>query len=329
MTTRRTFLCGLCGLAVWAGVAEAQEPMSLAPPGQSQPFDASNDATITAPSMHEPADLRDLVFFAGGAIELRVPLNWQVREWPRAREMRLLVSPGEFSGGLQPPHDGIWLSVLAQPTAQPLSPEQLADYVARRCRNGAEDRTTLQQTDWIQLAGQRAWRQTFAVDVPEAGGTGESLRVVAAHWAIPMPWGIVELQARAPEPLGSQRFADWDLLLESLVLRAPEMNRSPAVANVAEAEPILGSWRSFRGTMRLHPDGRIVIASDPDRFARLDDESRPRPKAISGHFESRQDLLLVQWDDGSKLNFRWRLADGRLLLTDHEGKTSQLRRIWE
>lgn len=303
--------------------------MSLAPPEQAVSPVLREDATITAPSMHKPADLRDLVFFAGGAVELRAPLNWQVREWPRAREMRLLVSPGEFAGGLHAPHDGMWLSVLAQPVGEPLTPEQLADYVARRCRHGAEDRTTLQHVDWIELAGQRALRQTFAVDVPAAEGRGESFRVVAAHWAIPMPWGIVELQARAPEPLGSQRFADWDMVLESLVLHEPAMNLKPATAAVVEAEPILGSWRSFRGTMRLHPDGRIVIASDPDRFARLDDANRPRTKIVSGHFQSQQDLLLVQWDDGSKLNFRWRLADGRLLLTDHEGKTSQLRRIWE
>ena len=59
---------------------------------------------------------------------------------------------------------------------------------------------------------------------------------------------------------------------------------------------------------------------------RLEAEVVPASEPV---FEAKEDLLLVEWKDGSKLNFRWKVKDGDLLLTDHEGRISKLRRIVE
>ena len=51
--------------------------------------------------------------------------------------------------------------------------------------------------------------------------------------------------------------------------------------------------------------------------------------SLAGRFRAKNDLLHVVWDDGSKLNFRWKLSGSALLLTDHEGQISQLQRLYE
>ena len=52
-----------------------------------------------------------------------------------------------------------------------------------------------------------------------------------------------------------------------------------------------------------------------------------RESELTGTFLAQEGLLLVTWDDGSKLNYRWRLLGHDLLLTDHQGRISHLRRL--
>lgn len=51
-------------------------------------------------------------------------------------------------------------------------------------------------------------------------------------------------------------------------------------------------------------------------------------KTLAGRYRAENDLLLVTWADGSRTNYRWRRQGPNLFLTDHTGRTSQLRRIY-
>ena len=73
--------------------------------------------------------------------------------------------------------------------------------------------------------------------------------------------------------------------------------------------------------MQFRDDGRVVII--PDAL----DRNRPS-KPLAGTFEARDDLVFIHWDDGSRLNLRWRLQDNDLFLTDHEGQISHLKRVF-
>ena len=100
---------------------------------------------------------------------------------------------------------------------------------------------------------------------------------------------------------------------------------------VASAEPILGSWKSYRARLRLDGSGQIHLNFDRHRVQTIDRlGSQQTPKRIArlaGTYQARDDLLLITWDDGSKLNYRWRIHRGELLLTDHTGQMSRLKRL--
>ncbi len=68
-------------------------------------------------------------------------------------------------------------------------------------------------------------------------------------------------------------------------------------------------------------DRRGSFEPGPDGTLRYD---RPLVK-LRGTAVAQDDLLLVTWSDGSRTNYRWRLYQGDLLLTDHLGRTSRLK----
>ena len=60
----------------------------------------------------------------------------------------------------------------------------------------------------------------------------------------------------------------------------------------------------------------------------MDSSELPRKIVrLTGRFRARDDLILIFWDDGSKLNYQWRLHNGDFLLTDHTGQASQRQRF--
>ena len=100
-------------------------------------------------------------------------------------------------------------------------------------------------------------------------------------------------------------------------------------AAVQSAQPIMGAWKALQSRLRLRRDGTVTIITDrPFTFA-SDGDDRVQGNEIKGNYVAHNDLIMITWDDRSKLNFRWRMHGDKLLLTDHEGKTTQLRRILE
>jgi hypothetical protein len=101
------------------------------------------------------------------------------------------------------------------------------------------------------------------------------------------------------------------------------LERLPPVDH--QSGSIFGTWKSFASCLHLFRDGRIEIEVDVPRDAKMKHAASER-WSITGQYESRDDLLSVQWNDGSRSNFRWQLRDEMLLLTDENGQTSQLSR---
>ena len=106
----------------------------------------------------------------------------------------------------------------------------------------------------------------------------------------------------------------------------PEHNLPPQIAS---ALAVVGSWKSFRSRLRFYKDGRVTILMDSAGAIRVDGTKPKKAERLIGTYQGQGDLVYVVWDDGSKLNFRWRVEGDRLLLTDHEGHVSQLRRLLE
>ena len=83
--------------------------------------------------------------------------------------------------------------------------------------------------------------------------------------------------------------------------------------------------------MKLDGLGHILIKFDRPQVTPIDrigsDQVPRRVVRLTGRYRARDDLILISWDDGSKLNYRWRLHNGDLLLTDNTGQVSQLRRL--
>ena len=79
--------------------------------------------------------------------------------------------------------------------------------------------------------------------------------------------------------------------------------------------------------------GNVVVRFDEEEQYQLDSAGRidfDRPAAqLTGRYQANGDLLLITWDDGSQLNYRWLVTDGDLMLTDHYGRVSQLRRHFD
>ena len=144
--------------------------------------------------------------------------------------------------------------------------------------------------------------------------------------------GLLELHAIAPAAEYQQRVADFNRFVSSLRFRKPPDFPDKRVANsIRDAAKILGTWKAFRSRITLTADGSVVIK--PDDFqtavAEAADRADPQSAWLRGSFRASGDLLFITWEDKSRLNFRWRLRDEELLLTDHEGQISQLRRILE
>ena len=155
------------------------------------------------------------------------------------------------------------------------------------------------------------------------------------HALLSTDWSLVELHAVSNlEPSGDDH-AQFERILAGLELHAPVVAANVnVIPPIQDARQIIGSWKAYRSRLRLHADGRIMI--EPDRVKRssrpisvVDDVSNLKDEPIEGQFEAKDDVLFVRWDDGSRVNYRWRLASGRLLLTDNDGQISQLQRILE
>jgi len=145
--------------------------------------------------------------------------------------------------------------------------------------------------------------------------------VTSSAQPLPLP----ELDARPPVISRAVACKENGEADESIAPVQPVvLERLPPV-DQHQTQAIFGTWKSFASCLRLFGDGHAQIEVDVPRHA-MAGGSQQQQWTITGQYESRDDLLLVTWNDGSRSNFRWQLQGERLLLTDESGQTSQLSR---
>ena len=272
----------------------------------------------------------DLVLFAAGAVQLRPPRGWWVRELPHGREVLLVVSPSESGSQKSPPVDGVWISYHAKPKSQQSAESELLSMINPRVRLAVGNAAVLKQPVRRQLANWPSVEIEFDRSDPARLDKASPAR--GSHILVLTDWGVVELHVSAPPDVYDARSGEFERLLSDLSLVEPQAESSEVSAEVADARDVVGAWKAYRSRLRLSADGTIEIEGDRTRVIPPSGTQRRYEYAkmsLAGRFRAEDDLLYVVWNDGSKLNFRWKLSGSDLLLTDHEGQISQLRRLYE
>ncbi|MEQ8790018.1 MAG: hypothetical protein RIC55_27225 [Pirellulaceae bacterium] len=294
-------------------------------------YDAAGGAFVpphATPAAHVEAsdvDDRAIVRFAAGAVELRVPGDWLVVEFPVGREVRMVIAPQPLQNSEAPLRDGMWLTYHPRPP-QASAPVDLNVVLPERLRIATDSLAQPGALDALTINGRPALRQQFALAETQAAGAGHR----GFHVFVDSQWGLCEVHAVAPEALHDSRSAQFERMLDSLLVLQPRPPRQDVSDDLREVAPIVGSWKSLGGRMRIHGDGRIAVLLDKPQLASgQGDGKSKRPPVLVGRFAAEQDVLRVTWKDGSLLNFRWRLHGNDLLLTDHRGQVSQLQRLLE
>jgi len=313
---------------------------------QSQTSKSPTEPLITRLPEVSPLALEDLVLHAGGAVELRPPAGWKVYEVPIKREIRLVLVPERLKSKRKTPTDGVWLTCHITANNADQRKQEISSWSQERLDQATDSKAKSSPPFERSISGHPAVVREFVVPVATKEApkdkddkeddaktvTEESLRGV--HALVGAPWGLCELVAMAPESVYDQRRVEFERLLNEIVISRPD---SPAVAkaeSASAAESIYGVWKSTKSRMRILSDGRIEIDGDPMTLHPLGEvpaegKSSFTPERLRGRYTAKDDLLKIIWEDGSKLNFRWKKKDAQLLLTDHQGQISRLRRILE
>ncbi len=318
-----------CTCAV--AVASAQGPL-LVPqhPGPGSEAAATAPAASQAPHPgNSPQELsegfwsQDRLEFAAGALVTRRPSGWWVEERPRGNYVFLWIAPHRPPRGWAALPQGLWATFVPRgPGSRPRG--ITAAQVHHVVRTLAGGRFVLEEPgrpfSWHGHRG-LLFRGTRS---------GETPSWTISALGVETPWGeyytgIVASDRQAP--LVEETWHRW---LRQSRLRAPQQRQWPQpAAQMAPAAALLGWWKAPRGQMYFGPRGEVVLQFDrrssfepgPDGTLRYD---RPLVQ-LRGNAVAREDLLLVTWADGSRTNYRWRLYQGDLLLTDHLGRTSRLK----
>lgn len=271
-----------------------------------------------AVAQEEPDDDRPIVAHAGGVVQLRPPIDWHVSEVPFGREVRLVLSPSPLPEIPAMPNDGIWIVVHARANSANLSKEGLSAMLDSRVTLTTDGDVTTEPETQFTHQSLIGVRQRFKTIVSKPGRSGQYEGV---HVLLRGHESLIELHAEAPYGHFPKRTSQIEETIKSLVLRKPaRIEREKVADSVAAASTVLGSWKAYRSRLQLYGNGRIVIKLDG---------KKKQSGLLMGRFAANDDLIFVTWDDNSRLNFRWRLYGDNLLLTDHDGQISQLRRIFE
>lgn len=263
---------------------------------------------------------RDIVTFAAGAIELALPPDWVATEVHVGREVRLYLTPRPLAERARSKQSEVWITYHVR-TAD-MRPGELEAFAAQRLRRTAPDDATHGAGSRVDFAGHRAVRRDFHIVRGDIAGE---------HFVVPVEWGIVEIQSLLPAKSTADRETVRDMLA-GLVLRRPTIRREPSRSETRDATAVVGTWKAERSRMTLTAAGYISLEYHAHGRRQIDLATArvmSPPRRLEGRYEARGDLLLVAWGDGSRMNMRWQTADGDLLLTDHNGRISQLKRLLE
>jgi hypothetical protein len=265
-------------------------------------------------------DEQPLIRFAGGAIEFQLPQGWDAAEVPFAREVHLVLSPSRSNATARIGTGRIWLACHAVGTLGNASAD-LAEVIAKRVSAVTQQHGQITRTQRVRIADCDGVMVDFTAKHP----TGTTIR--GGHLLLRSEVGLCEIHLVAPENEYAQVNTAGTSLLRTLLVRAPIADRGVLAAHASDAASVVGAWKAVRS--RLYLDGRGNIAIEFDRLTHLTSTAQndTASRRINGRFTATGDLLYVTWADGSRLNYRWRLVHGDLLLTDNDGNVSQLRRL--
>jgi hypothetical protein len=247
--------------------------------------------------------------FAGGAVALQAPQGWWTQEVPFGREVRLLLAPERPANLREMPRDAIWIAYHPAEATQQRSEAELAEQLTMRLRTVTGEQGQYSQVSHFRFGAWPAVVIEFTL----------SSAVSGRHVLVRTDWGLFEFHTSAPESLVDSRSVDWTATWNTLRLSPPPTRNDAAATGTSR---IIATWKSYRSQMSFSSDGRVVIVPDS---AGTNQVSSP----LIGAFEARDDLVFIRWSDGSRLNLRWRLSGNELFLTDHEGKITHLKRVFD
>ncbi len=261
----------------------------------------------------------DVVQFAGGAIEFRVPAGWQTHEVPVGRELRIWLTEHDIPEG-QRPQDGVWMTFHWR--GREVDLVELETWLEFRIDHLDPKRTHAGELEHRRI-GQ------FPALVREVDHAGRRTWILLAA----MNTGIFELTATADLKNFQRQRTAAEAVLAGIKLSSPQIRPANVRPTVQAAAPVVGLWKGLQASVWLGGDGRVVMEFDRRNNFRLDESGNVdygrKITRLTGRYEAREDVLFVSWDDGSRVNFRWQVHDGQLLLTDHNGRVSQLDRLVE
>jgi len=330
--------------ALWVAVLCA-----FAAPGRAQPIGPPHPPAVArlpgvadVPWHQVTAQDDELVLFAAGAVEAPAPPGWWVWELPQGREVRLAFAPRPPASLEQPPEIGFWVGYHFATQRQTNQARALSQFLAGRMQVVAQEATPVGQSRSFRLGHWLAVEQDFSLPValPATGqlpdrrdSDASDSRLWGRHIAVRTPWGLFEVQARAPLATAHEAAAELAAWLNRVKFGPPRETTFEAQSATEAAASVFGCWKAYRSRMRLFGDGRIEILSDAPALVLPQPDPRPIPpprrELLVGRYHAEGDLLFVEWQDGSLLNLRWKRDGGELLLTDHDGRTSRLLRIYE
>jgi hypothetical protein len=275
------------------------------------------DAVIDGTGDHKFSRDSDIVLMSGGAIEIQVPIGWHANEIPIGREMRVWLTRERWHSAA-PPTNGVWLNfhwLGREPDQQELGRRisYRAERLARRpiATGSVRDSTiggfqaVTQEVDGAELRG---WFALVAVKT-----------------------GMLEIATVADPAHYKRHRAAAESVIDGIRVHSPQIRRPKLAANILDAGPAVGLWKALRGRLRFGEDGRVSITFDQDENYSLDSSGSTNfersVSRLTGQYQAQQDIIYVTWDDGSRINYRWRLYEEQLLLTDHNGRVSQLLRL--
>lgn len=260
---------------------------------------------------------RGVVRFSGGSIELKVPDGWWAEEVPFGREVRLVIAPQRAASVRKMPFDGMWMAYHALAPTELRGDDALSRELSVRLRAASKNNGQFSSPTRFQLGQWPAMVAEFTAGESSLATTP----ITGRHVLVRTEWGVFEFHASAPDAIVESRSGIWTATWESLRLNPPNAANGSPHSGTSKPNSIIGSWKSYRSQMRFGDDGRVVIIPDSAGNNRS-------ASPLTGTFDARDDLVFVRWDDGSRLNFRWRMEGNDLYLTDHEGQISHLKRVF-
>jgi hypothetical protein len=180
----------------------------------------------------------------------------------------------------------------------------------------------------MRVNGYPALKQNVEI----AAATVDALPRRGSYVLVGTPWGVLEVLGTTAAYGADEVRAGLKMALTSLRCHAPSALPPASAPGIADARGVLGSWKGPEGSLHFLPGGQVRLERDAVTTVATSGQANdglPRPEPMDGSFTAEGDVIRVVWDDGSKLNYRWRAQGNDLLIMDHTGESSRLTRLFD